>query len=58
VVVVVKKKKKKTPTNAGDKRHRFDPWLRKIPWRRVWQPTPIFLPGESHGRRSLAGHSP
>ena len=36
----------------------FDPWVRKIPWRRKWQPTPVFLPGESHGRRSLAGYSP
>ena len=33
-----------------------DPWVRKIPWRRAWQPTPAFLPGESHGQRSLAGH--
>ena len=32
--------------------------LQKIPWRRAWQPTPIFLPGESHGQRSLAGYSP
>ena len=32
----------------------FDPWVRKIPWRRKWQPTPVFLPGESHGQRSLA----
>ena len=40
------------------KRHGFDPWVRKIPWRRKWQPTPIFLPGESHGPRKLAGHSP
>ena len=36
----------------------FDPWVRKIPWRREWQPTPVFLPGKSHGRRSLAGYSP
>ena len=36
----------------------FDPWVRKIPWRRKWQPTPVFLPGESHGRRSLVGYSP
>ena len=36
----------------------FDPWVRKIPWRRAWQPTPVFLPGESHGQRSLAGYSP
>ena len=32
--------------------------IRKIPWRRAWQPTPVFLPGESHGQRSLAGYSP
>ena len=31
----------------------FSPWVRKIPWRRAWQPTPVFLPGESHGQRSL-----
>ena len=36
----------------------IDPWLGKIPWRRKWQPTPVFLPGESHGQRSLAGCSP
>ena len=36
----------------------FHPWVRKIPWRRTWQPTPVFLPGESHGQRSLAGYSP
>ena len=36
----------------------FDPWVGKIPWRRKWQPTPVFLPGESHGRKSLVGHSP
>ena len=34
----------------------FDPWVRKIPWRMEWQPTPVFLPGESHGQRSLAGY--
>ena len=39
-------------------RCRFDPWVKKMPWRRAWQPTPIFLPGESHGWRSLAGYSP
>ena len=39
-------------------RPRFDPWLGKIPWRRKWQPTPVSLPGESHGQRSLAGYSP
>ena len=31
----------------------FDPWVRKIPWRRKWQLTPVFLPGKSHGQRSL-----
>ena len=36
----------------------FDPWVRKIPWRREWQPTPVFLPGESHGQSSLVGYSP
>ena len=36
----------------------FDPWVGKIPWRRAWQPTPVFLPGASHGQRSLAGYSP
>ena len=40
------------------RRHRFDPWVGKIPWRRKWQPTPVFLPGESHGQRSLGGYSP
>jgi len=39
------------------KRCGFDPWVRKIPWRRTWQPTPVFLPGESHGQRSLGGYS-
>ena len=36
----------------------FDPCVGKIPWRRNWQPTPVFLPGESHGQRSLAGYGP
>ena len=40
------------------KRHKFDPWIRKIPWRRAWQPTQVLLPGESPGQRSLAGYSP
>ena len=39
------------------RRYEFDPWVRKIPWRRRWQPTPVFLPGESHGQRSLVGYS-
>ena len=36
----------------------FDPWVRKIPWRRKWQSTPVLLPGKSHGHRSLVGYSP
>ena len=40
------------------KRCGFNPWVRKIPWSRRWQPTPVSLPGESHGQRSLAGYSP
>ena len=38
------------------KRHRFNPWVGKIAWSRKWQPTPEFLPGKSHGQRSLAGY--
>ena len=37
---------------------KFDPWVRKIPWRRKWQPTPVFLFGQSHGQRSLVAYSP
>ena len=40
------------------KRCGFNPWVGKIPWRRKWQPTPIFLPGKSHGQRNLVGYSP
>ena len=40
------------------RRHRFDPWVRKIPWRRKWQPTQVVLLGKSHGQRNLAGYSP
>ena len=54
VVLVVKN----PPANARDRRGGFDPWVRKIPWRRTWQPTPVFLPGESHGQRTLVGYSP
>ena len=48
----------KPPVNAGDVRCRFDPWDPKIPWRNMWQPTPVFLPGEPHGQRNLVGYSP
>ena len=40
------------------RRSGFDPWVRKIPWRREWQPSPVFLSGEFYGQRSLAGYSP
>ena len=40
------------------RRHGFNPWVRKVPWKRAWQPTPVFLPGESHGQVSLVGYSP
>ena len=43
---------KNLPANA---RRRIDPWVRKSPWRRKWQPTPGFLPGESQGQRSQVG---
>ena len=36
-------------------RRQFNPWVRKTLWRRAWQPTPVFLPGESHGQRTLGG---
>ena len=39
------------------RRCRLNPWIRKIPWRRKWQPALVFLPGESHGRRSLVGYN-
>ena len=50
---------KNPPVNAGDIRTlgQEDPWVRKISWRRAWQPTAVFLPGESQGHRSLAGYS-
>ena len=49
---------KNLPANARDIRLSFDPWVGKIPWRRAWQLTPVFLPGKSHGQRSLASYSP
>jgi len=55
VVLVVKN----MPANAGGcKRPEFDPWVGKNPWRRAQKPTPVFLPGESHGQRSLVGYDP
>ena len=46
------------PSGKPFRRPRFNTWIRKIPWRRKWQPTPLFLSGESHGQRILAGYSP
>ena len=52
---------KNPPAEAGDvgdpRSTGLIPWVEKIPLRREWQPTPVFLPGESHGQRSLAGYS-
>ena len=45
-------------TRLWCRRHRFNSWAGKIPWRRKWQPTPVFLPGDSHGQKSLVGYSP
>ena len=51
---------KNPPANGADRREvgGFDPWVGKMPWRRAWQLTPVFSPGESPGQRSLAGYSP
>ena len=50
---------KNLPDSAVDiKRQGFDPWVRKIPWRRAWQRTPLLLTGESHRQRSLVGDRP
>ena len=49
---------KNLSASARNKRCELNPWVGKIPWRRKWQPTPVFLPGKSHGQRSLAGYSP
>ena len=57
-VVLVVKNPSANAGNLRDERHGFDPWVSKIFWRRTWQPTPVFLPGESHGQRSMVGHRP
>ena len=50
---------KTPPASAGrHKRYGFNSWVGKIPWRRAWQPIPVFLAGESHGSRGLAGYGP
>ena len=48
----------KNPAVNAEDRLGFDPWVGKIPWRREWQLTPVFLPAESCGERSLVGYSP
>ena len=46
---------KNLPDKAGDG---FDPWVRKVPWKRKRQPAPVFLPGESHRQKNLVGYNP
>jgi len=50
---------KNLDASGGDRRDAcgFNPWVGKILWKRKWQPTPVFLPGKSHGQRSLTGYS-
>ena len=55
-VVIIGSEVKASASNAGDPGS--VPGSARFPWRRKWQPTPVFLPGESHGRRSLVGCSP
>ena len=45
-----------TPGGSDCKESRFDPWVGKIPWRKEWLSTPVFLPGEFHGQSSLVGY--
>ena len=54
MVLVVKNLSANT---ARYKRHKLDPWVRKIPFKKPWQLTPVFLPGESHGQKSRAAYS-
>ena len=59
--IILKKRERERRNFLQCRRHRkcsFDPWVGKFPWRRAWQPAPVFLPGESHGQRSLVGYSP
>ena len=61
ILVLVSGPSGKQPICQCRRYKRFDPWVRKIPcipWRRGWQPTPVFLLGESHGQESLAGYCP
>ena len=52
------KKKKSAYQFRRSKRLRFDPWTGKIPWKKKWQPTSVFVPGKYHRQRSLVGYSP
>jgi len=49
---------KNLPAMQEMQRHGLDPWVGKLCWRKTWQPNPVFLPGESQGKRSLMGYSP
>ena len=51
---------KNLPVNAGDTGDavKFNPWVKKIPWRRKWQPTSVFLPGKSHRQKRLVVYGP
>ena len=49
---------KNPPVSVGDARDGFNPWVGKIPWKRKWQPTAVFLPRKFHGQRSLMNYSP
>jgi len=53
--VAIAVKKTILPMQETFKTLGFNPYVRKIPWRREWQPTPVFLPAESHGERCLPG---
>ena len=49
---------KESACQCRSRRPRFNPWVRKTPWRRAWQPTPVLLPGKFHGQRRLVGYIP
>ena len=48
--------KESTANTEDTGKHEVDPWVGKIPWKRVWQTPPVFLPGKSHGQRNLMGY--
>ena len=49
---------KNAAANAGDRKHRLNPLVGKVPWSRKWQPTPVFFPGKVHGQRTLVSYRP